>query len=185
MLTQAGFDRTLPQKAITNKLEVFREYTLPGGKPLQHLHLGDEIEVHLKLRTIAGQEHAYVAVTDLLPGGFEVVVEPVQPAASPQPESNREQSSEDEGETATAQSEAKWVAPIGSVRSTWSLEYADVREDRVVLYGSIGAAAKEFIYRIKATNTGTYLVPPTFGEAMYDRSIQARSVASRITVEHN
>lgn len=185
MLTQAGFDMTLPQKATTNKLEVFREYTVPGGKPLQHLHLGDEIEVHLKLRTIGGQDHAYVAVTDLLPGGFEVVVEPAQPAVSAQPEANHEQSSEDEGDAATGQAAAKWVAPIGSVRSTWSLDYAGVREDRVVLYGTIGAAAKEFIYRIKATNTGTYLVPPTFGEAMYDRSIQARSMASKITVERN
>jgi hypothetical protein len=185
MLTQAGFDMTLPQKAIANKLEVFRDYTLPGGKPLQHLHLGDEIEVHLKLRTIGTQDHAYVAVTDLLPGGFEVVVEPAQPAVSSQPEAQHEESeSEGEGDAAS-QEPARWVAPIGTVRSTWPLEYADVREDRVVLYGRIGTEAKEFIYRIKATNVGTYLVPPTFGESMYDRSVQARSLASKITVEHN
>jgi uncharacterized protein YfaS (alpha-2-macroglobulin family) len=189
MLTQAGFDMTLPQKAITSKLEVFREYTVPGGAPLQHLHLGDEIEVHLKLRTISGQQRAYVAVTDLLPGGFEVVVEPAQPAVSTQPEGTRNQSNDEEGdgegETAAGAAVPAWVAPIGSVRSTWPLEYADVREDRVVLYGNAGPEVKEFIYRIKATNVGTYIVPPTFGEAMYDRSIQARSLGARITVERN
>jgi uncharacterized protein YfaS (alpha-2-macroglobulin family) len=192
MLTEAGFDTTLPQKAITSKLEVFREYTLPGRQPLQHVHLGDEIEVHLKMRTIGGQQQAYVAVTDLLPGGFEVVVEPAQPAASAQPEATHEKKSDEEGDESEgdassreAAQEARWVAPIGSVRSTWPLEYADVREDRVVLYGSAGTAVKEFIYRIKATNVGTYIVPPTFGEAMYDRSIQGRSLASRITVERN
>jgi uncharacterized protein YfaS (alpha-2-macroglobulin family) len=192
MLTEAGFDLTIPKKAITSKLEVFREYTVPGGQPLQHLHLGDEIEVHLKLRTIGGQRQAYVAVTDLLPGGFEVVVEPAQPAESPQPDAKNEKKAGDEGDEGdggdsqhTAQAPAKWIAPIGSVRSTWSIEYADVREDRVVLYGSIGAEVKEFIYRIKATNVGTYIVPPTFGEAMYDRSVQARSLGGRITVERN
>jgi alpha-2-macroglobulin len=189
MLTEAGFDTTPPQKAITSKLEVFREYTVPGGQPLQHVHLGDEIEVHLKLRTIAGQKRAYVAVTDLLPGGFEVVVEPAQPPVSPQPEATPqkqgdESDDETDGESARADT-AKWVAPIGSVRSTWPLDYADIREDRVVLYGSVGAEVKEFIYRIKATNVGTYNVPPTFGEAMYDRSVQARSLAAKITVERN
>ncbi|HEX7678475.1 MAG TPA: alpha-2-macroglobulin family protein, partial [Thermoanaerobaculia bacterium] len=190
MITEAGFDTTLPQKAITSKLEVFREYTLPGGQPLQHVHLGDEIEVHLKVRTIGGQQLAYVAVTDLLPGGFEVVVEPAQPAVSAQPEATHEKKTdeegdESEGDASSREAAATWVAPIGSVRSTWPLEYADVREDRVVLYGSAGTAVKEFIYRIKATNVGTYIVPPTFGEAMYDRSIQGRSLASRITVERN
>jgi hypothetical protein len=191
MLTEAGFDTTLPQKAITSKLEVFREYTLPGGQPLLHVHLGDEIEVHLKLRTIGGQQQAYVAVTDLLPGGFEVVVEPAQPAESAQPEATHgrktDEGDETEGDASSGEAAqaATWVAPIGAVRSTWPLEYADVREDRVVLYGSAGTAVKEFIYRIKATNVGTYIVPPTFGEAMYDRSIQGRSLASRITVERN
>jgi uncharacterized protein YfaS (alpha-2-macroglobulin family) len=193
MLTQAGFDMTLPQKAITNKLEVFREYTVPGGQPLHHLHLGDEIEVHLKLRTIGGQQRAYVAVTDLLPGGFEVVVEPAQPPVSAQPEVTHEragdQGNDEEGDAETPPAGESavptWVAPIGSVRSTWPLEYADIREDRVVLYGSAGPEVKEFIYRIKATNVGTYIVPPTFGEAMYDPSIQARSLGARITVERN
>jgi uncharacterized protein YfaS (alpha-2-macroglobulin family) len=188
MLNEAGFDVAPPPKAITNKLEVFREYTLPGGKPLVNLRLGDEIEVHLKLRTIGGQQSAYIAITDLLPGGFEVVVEPAQPPVSPQAEAQHAQQTEGESDQETSQAAeapAKWVAPIGSIRSTWPIDYADVREDRVVLYGSIGNAVKEFIYRIKATNAGTYLVPPTFGEAMYDRSVQARSLGARITVGRN
>jgi uncharacterized protein YfaS (alpha-2-macroglobulin family) len=118
---------------------------------------------------------------------------------SPQPETKQVRQTEDDesgdegGESegdadsgrAAETAAPKWVAPIGSTRSTWSIEYADVREDRVVLYGRVGAEAKEFIYRIKATNVGTYIVPPTFGEAMYDRSVQARSLASSITVERN
>ena len=61
--------------------------------------------------------------------------------------------------------------------------YVDLREDRVVLYGALEKDANEFVYRIKATNTGTYVVPPAYGEGMYDRSLKARTPGGSITVE--
>ena len=42
---------------------------------------------------------------------------------------------------------------------------------------------REFVYRIKATNAGTYIVPPAYGESMYDRTVQARSLGSKLNVE--
>jgi uncharacterized protein YfaS (alpha-2-macroglobulin family) len=187
-LTQGGFDVALPQKAITSKLEILRQYTALGGGPLQHAKLGDEIEVHLRLRTISGQHAVRVAVTDLLPGGFEVVEESHQPAAEAAPAttkaSDSESNSSEEGEDNTAAPTAPaWVSSIRLVRSTWQIEYSDVREDRVVLYGEAGPEVKEFIYKIKPTNVGTYTVPPAFGEAMYNREVQARSAGARIVVE--
>ena len=77
----------------------------------------------------------------------------------------------------------KWRSPIGTQRSTWRPDYADLREDRVVLYGVVNAEFQEFAYRIKATNTGTFVVPPAYGESMYDRSVQARSLGGKIVVE--
>jgi hypothetical protein len=62
------------------------------------------------------------------------------------------------------------------------LEYADMREDRVVFYVSANKDVQEIVYRIKATNVGTYNVPPAYGEAMYDRSMVARSVAGKLSV---
>ena len=50
-------------------------------------------------------------------------------------------------------------------------------------YGSISKDIQEFAYRIKATNVGTYAIPPAYGEAMYERKVQARSVGGRIVVE--
>jgi len=37
---------------------------------------------------------------------------------------------------------------------------------------------QEFVYQIKSTNTGSFVIPPAFGEAMYDREVQALSVGS-------
>jgi uncharacterized protein YfaS (alpha-2-macroglobulin family) len=41
---------------------------------------------------------------------------------------------------------------------------------------------REVTYQIKPTNRGEFVVPPSFAEAMYDRAIKARALASKITV---
>jgi hypothetical protein len=70
---------------------------------------------------------------------------------------------------------APWRSPVGLDSSTWKPEYADVREDRVVIYGAATPDVREFVYRIKPSNAGTFIVPPAYGESMYDRRVQARS----------
>ena len=78
---------------------------------------------------------------------------------------------------------AGFVSPIGAEKSTWHPEYVDVREDRVVLFGTASTAAQEFVYNIKATNQGTYSVPPVFAESMYDRGVQARGLGAQFIVQ--
>jgi uncharacterized protein YfaS (alpha-2-macroglobulin family) len=65
----------------------------------------------------------------------------------------------------------------------WRAEYADVREDRVVMYGSAGKEVGEYSYRIKATSSGSFIVPPAYVESLYEREVQGRAAASRVTVE--
>lgn len=62
-------------------------------------------------------------------------------------------------------------------------DYTDVREDRVVFFTSLSPDAKEIVYRIKATNTGTYTVPGVFAESMYNPALKARAAASTIQVK--
>ena len=61
-------------------------------------------------------------------------------------------------------------------------DYVDVREDRVVFFGNVGPTVREVTYQIKPTNRGEFVVPPTFAESMYDRTVKARALASKITV---
>ncbi len=157
---ESGFDKTPPAEPIKNGLEVVREFTDTRGKPIQIVKLGSEIEVHLRLRAIDRDYLDNVVLVDLLPAGFEVVLGPPRSLGN----------------------DSKWSPPIGTGKSTWHPEYGDVREDRVVLYGAAGAKAKEFVYRIRAINSGTYAVPPAFGESMYDRSVQASSPGGKIEV---
>jgi uncharacterized repeat protein (TIGR01451 family) len=66
--------------------------------------------------------------------------------------------------------------------SYWSADYVDIREDRVVFYGSFGSSVTELRYKAKLTAAGQFVVPPAYAAAMYDRSVHGRSVAGRFQV---
>jgi uncharacterized protein YfaS (alpha-2-macroglobulin family) len=68
--------------------------------------------------------------------------------------------------------------------SEWGgLEYTDVREDRLLTFGTVTGNETEIRYRIKATNLGTYAIPPMQAEAMYHQKIRARGVSGTLRVE--
>ena len=75
-----------------------------------------------------------------------------------------------------------WTCGFCAPGTTASLQYGEMREDRAVFYVDSSRDLREVTYRIKATNAGTFAVPPAFGEAMYDRSVQGRSTGTRLTV---
>ena len=146
---------------------MIREYTDDAGKTVATVTLGQQVQVHVKYRSVGTQKTTDthkstgiqlitdVALVDLLPAGFELVIPPEQ----------------NEGSACTF-----------CLSSSPTLQFADPREDRVVFYGSVTSDVQEVAYRIKATNVGLYTVPPAYGEAMYDRTQRARSVAAKIEV---
>jgi len=180
-VAQTGFDRNPPSVERKEGIEILREFTDAEGHALGKVGLGDEVQVHLKIRATRGDGIGNVAIVDLLPGGFEPVQEShttgdAPPADGSDPAAATADAS---GTNATT-----WTSPVGLASSSWHPEYADVRDDRVVIYGSATSDVQEFVYRIKATNAGTYVVPPAFGESMYDRTIQAQSKGGgTLTVE--
>ena len=188
LLSQAGFDRTVPAKALSQGLEVLREYTDRDGKPVTAVTLGDELQVHLRFRGLGGRPVASVALVDLLPGGFEVVensgpssgmASADQLARAPRVVLNE---GEGEGEGESEGGEGTWTPTFGQAVGEWSPDYGEVREDRVNVYGLADASAREFVYTVKATAVGSFAMPPAYGEGMYDRSVRAWSQAGRIVV---
>jgi uncharacterized protein YfaS (alpha-2-macroglobulin family) len=167
LVEQSGFDRAPPTQAIKQGLEIIREYTDSQGKAVSQANLGQELTVHLKFRSLDQRDFGGLALVDLLPGGFELVV----PSASA---TNAD--SEDGTEVAS------WSCQVCVSGTTAALDYADMREDRMVFYTHTSADIREVTYRIKATNVGTFTLPPAFGEAMYNRNVVARSIAGKINV---
>lgn len=163
-VTQSGYDLTAPKEAISRGLEIVRDYTDASGKTVDNVTLGQTLYVHLKVRANSTQALSNLAIVDLLPGGFEVVQQTPPPP-------------EDDDENSVGRTEAGWQSPLAANGSRWAVDYSDIREDRVIIYGRATRAVQEFIYQIKATNTGSFIIPPAYGEAMYDRDIQAVSAA--------
>jgi alpha-2-macroglobulin len=153
-LTEAGFDLHPPMGEIRNKIEVLREYRNEKHEPINSVSLDSKVDVYLSVRAIE-QPVSNVAITDMIPGGFEVDI-------SPEGLGSRNS--------------------LGHDNATWQPDYIDVREDRVIFYGAIGSEARTFVYRLKPTNPGKFAVPPLYAEGMYDRSVQARSLGASFTI---
>ena len=147
-VTNSGFDRNPAMSELHQGMDIVREYLDAKGQPVTTVHSGEEVIVQLRMRSTDTDSIWNVAITDLLPGGFE----PVLPVAL--------------------------EANLGG----WRPQYADVREDRVVLYGTLTRDLAEYCYRIRATNAGTFVIPPSYAESMYDRSLKARAASAQVTV---
>lgn len=192
-LTESGFDQqsaSLPE--VKQGLEVQRDYIDEKGSLLEKVNVGDEFLVRLRIRAIEGYT-PQIALVDLLPGGVEPVIpRPVASANSQASESreseNGEGETEGDGESETDSAEPAPLSPFvpgfsgEPNQSTWQAEFADLRDDRVVIYGDLSTDMVTFTYRVRATNTGLYQTPAAYAEAMYKPNVFARSKASKFSV---
>jgi uncharacterized protein YfaS (alpha-2-macroglobulin family) len=181
LMSQSGFDRKPPAEAIKNGFEIIREYTDADGKVLTNVKLGQQVDVHIKFRAINRDAINDAVLVDLLPGGFEMVIPREKPAPQEHLEAaTSEDEAQDGGDNAQ---DAGCICSFLFYRPNGFPDNAEMREDRVIVYGRVSGDVQEFRYRIKATNLGSFTVPPAYGESMYERQVQARSLAGRITVE--
>jgi uncharacterized protein YfaS (alpha-2-macroglobulin family) len=81
-VVEAGFDRQLPTKTLSDGLEIYRELLDKSDKPVTSTQLGEVITVRLRIRSLRPESVTNVAVVDLLPGGFEVVGTSLSPGMS-------------------------------------------------------------------------------------------------------
>jgi len=142
--SESGFDVELPHAALAEGIEVDRAYLNAEEQPVRRARIGEELTVRLRVRSTRQDVLTNVAVTDLLPGGLEIVTD--------------------------------------SVRGR-GIEYRDVREDRLVVYGAFDRAPREIRYRVKAMSPGDFVDPGAHAAAMYRRSVRGRSAAGRFVVD--
>ena len=142
-VSESGFDVELPTAALAEGIEVDRAYLDVDGRPVDRAGVGDEITVRLRVRSTQSDRLTNVAVTDLLPGGLEIVADSVQS----------------------------------------DTQFQDVREDRLVVYGSFGRSPTEIRYRVKAMSPGDFVAPGAHAATMYQRSVRGRSAAGRFVVD--
>jgi len=205
VVSEAGFDTAVPDKPKANFVEVFRTYEDADGKALSSVKLGDEVTAVVRVRALQRPSVTGLAIVDLLPGGFEPVVQVRAPAtetggdtaaAEGESEGGAEVDSDDGageseggddeggGETGgdSGTTTASFGLSIALPGNTFVPEFGDVREDRVVLYGTAAGEVTELRYAIKATNVGTYTIAPVQATAMYDSTVVGRGAGGKIMV---
>jgi len=69
-----------------------------------------------------------------------------------------------------------------SSRDSWTADYVDIREDRIVIYGTVTNRISSFTYRARAINSGSFTVPALYAEALYDKSVWALRPQSPIRI---
>jgi uncharacterized protein YfaS (alpha-2-macroglobulin family) len=143
--------------------------------------LGDEATVRVRFRAIGRSLIDDAVLVDLLPGGFDLVIPSAPPADQPFLTATQGQRpfTGDRPEAVPTGCLCLWLVS----RPPGFPDFADLREDRVVIYGRATDSVQEYSYRIKATNAGSYLLPGAFGISMYDSTVRARSAAGRLSVE--
>ena len=147
---QSGFDRDTPTTPIKEGIEVVREYFDEQGNPVSEVKLGQEVIVLVKIRSTSENTVGDAVIVDLLPGGFEHV----------------------------APEDISIEVPESIIYSAadMDMEHFEEREDRALIYCQATSEISGVYYIIRATNSGEYTVPALYGESMYDRTIQARSI---------
>lgn len=159
---ESGYERNVPKEALNKGMEIIHEFLDAKGNVVNEAQVGDELTVRVRVRSTERPQVSQVALVDVLPGGMETVL------------------------TAPSDDDAAdipiWRRRLGG-RSTWNIEYADIREDRVIFYGGVNSQMTEVTYKARATNVGEFVVPAAYGEAMYERRIFGRSAGATFKVK--
>lgn len=182
LMSESGFDRQVPDMELKQGIEVISEYQDLDGKPLAipaQIKVGEEFLVQLRVRAIDRNSVEQIALIALLPGGVEPVI---QPAVVADPAQSSEEDSADSNSAEEAGS-ARWQSPAGDYsRSSWYPEFVDVRDDRLVLYGTLSHDVQTFVFRVRAINAGKFQGPPPYAEAMYEPTLQARGKGATLEI---
>ncbi len=99
----------------------------------------DLIVVRISIETQYDKPIDNVAITDMLPAGFEI-----------------------ENTRLSEMPAMKWITEESQP------DYRDIRDDRINMFTSVGRKRKDYYYMVRAVSPGTYQLGPVQADAMYD-----------------
>ncbi|WP_210485851.1 alpha-2-macroglobulin family protein [Rufibacter aurantiacus] len=130
-------------KQEDNYLQVRRTYFNRDGKEITNrtVKQNDLVVVRIALQSLDGRTIPNVAITDLLPAGFEI--------ENPRLMTSREFS---------------WLQAMEPATP----DYLDIRDDRINLYTTARPKTQYFFYQVRAVSKGDFQVGPVGADAMYN-----------------
>ena len=144
---------TLPE--ISNGLKIAVRYTDLAGAAINEKEIkqGSDFVAVVKVSNLSpSADQVNLALTHIIPSGWEIF---------------NERMTNDENSVAVPD----------------KYTYRDIRDDRVLTYFDLPRGKSiELKVRLQATYAGSFVLPAIQCEAMYDASVQARTVAGRVAV---
>ncbi len=149
-----GISRDSYIEEYGRELQLTRRYLTPDGSRVKNnFKQGELVIAEITVEALTSNLEN-VAVVDMLPAGFEI--------------ENPRLVTREGASTAN--------------RQGYRPSYVDIRDDRLVFYGTFQLRRQErFYYALRAVTEGTFTVPPVSAEAMYDPTKSA--VASMGTIQ--
>jgi uncharacterized protein YfaS (alpha-2-macroglobulin family) len=150
---EKGFARNLPEHAAGTHIEVRRELVDAAGDPVTQGKLGETLFAKLTIRNLTKTAISHLALTEMLPGGFEF-------APPGEPDSLRP-----------------------GLATRQGTDCIDVREDRALIYLGLGAEGSLTLrYAMRPTCAGSFVVPPPYAEDMYEAKVRAHGETGRLII---
>ncbi len=190
----SGFDRNVPNKAVKQKIEAIKEYQNSSGSIIEKTTMGSNLKVVLRIRALDNEIFNNVALVDLVPGGFDPVLERDVPTGeyglngfenfdSGYLKNSIADLFEKMIVAAMDEIFTSAYAQSNTALKSFNSDYVDRREDRMLIFGTVTSDVREFEYEIRAVSKGTFITPPVFAQSMYDKTVQARGLSTSLTVE--
>lgn len=155
-----GIKKYATIKEEDKEFQVRRAYYDRKGNELKgsEFRQGDLIVCKI---TLNGGERTvpYVAVSDLIPSGFEI-----------------------ENPRLNVSADFQWIEKAGG---SFSPDYMDVRDDRMLIFTTVNAKeSKSFYYMTRVVNTGAFELPAITAEAMYNPNAHSYYGARKVRVKN-
>ena len=137
-------------------LKVRKQYYDRNGKPVlnKKFKQNDLIVIKLSLNTLNGANIENVAITDMLPAGFEIE----NPRITDGPQTN-------------------WI------RNKSYPDYTDMRDDRISFFVNASGTKRNYYYMVRAVTKGTFQLGPVAADAMYDGEYHSYHGGGVVVVE--
>ncbi|WP_190300512.1 alpha-2-macroglobulin family protein [Rufibacter hautae] len=138
-----GISQSGTVKLEDNFLQVRKTFFDREGKEItgRTFKQNDLVVVRLMLQSLDGRTIPNVAITDLLPAGFEI-----------------------ENPRLLASREFNWL----QAQQPATPDYQDIRDDRINLYATARPKPQYFFYQVRAVSKGDFQLGPVGADAMYN-----------------
>ncbi|MGV3587553.1 MAG: alpha-2-macroglobulin family protein, partial [Adhaeribacter sp.] len=145
-----GISQSGSYKPEDNLLQVRKTFFDRNGREIQNntVKQNDLVVVRIALQSLDGRNVPNVAITDLLPAGFEI-----------------------ENPRLLTEREFKWL----NDQKPDVPDYTDIRDDRINLYATARPKPQYFYYQVRAVTQGTFQLGPVGADAMYNAEYHSYS----------